>query len=146
MLLVVGHRVVERAPAAERLVEGGGAQLGVAERVADPLRGDRVLGVAGVADERPARAVRLAEEVAAGAAGEPLLACRAANALGELGRELERLEVVGLDVGLVRRRPRRYGQPTTSIVRPSLVGTAAQPRSGRMKISKPSTGRSLQYV
>ena len=32
--LVLGHRVVERARARERLVERGGAQLGVAERVA----------------------------------------------------------------------------------------------------------------
>ena len=36
-----------------------GAQFGVAERVADPEPGDEVLGVAGVADQGPARAVRL---------------------------------------------------------------------------------------
>ena len=52
--------------------------------------------------------------------------------LGELGDELERLEEVGLRGRPGRPRPRRIGQPTTTIVRPSFVAHAAQPRSGRM--------------
>src|SRR5512132_103230 len=41
------------------LVECDGQQLGVAERVADAVGGDRVTVIAGVADQRPARAERL---------------------------------------------------------------------------------------
>src|SRR5215467_8829324 len=44
--------------AAERLVQGGGQQLGVAEGVADAVGGDRVPVVAGVPGQRPARAAR----------------------------------------------------------------------------------------
>ena len=102
-----------------------GAQLGVAERVADALRGDRILVVAGVADERPAGSVRLAEEVGHGAAVEALLAGRAADPLGELGRELERLQVVGLDVGLVRRR--LGGGPADDQQRQAVVGRERGP-------------------
>src|SRR6266542_3321642 len=85
----------------EGLVQGGGAQLGVAEGVADALRGDRVLGVAGIADQRPAAPERLAEEVRHAATGEPLLAGRGADTLGDLGHQLEGGKVVALDVGLV---------------------------------------------
>ena len=100
--LVVAHRVVEGARAAEGLVERRRAALGVAEGVLDALRGDRVLRVARVAHERPAGAVRLAEEVRRRRADEPRLALRAAHALGEGRRELERLQEVPLDVLLVR--------------------------------------------
>ena len=60
--LVVGHRVVVGASLGERVVEGRRHRLGVTERVGDPERRDRVLVVAGVADERPPRAVGLEEE------------------------------------------------------------------------------------
>ncbi len=75
----------------------------MAECVADPLRRDRILVVAGIADERPARTERRAEDVAHSAALEALYARRAVDALGEYGGKFERLAVVGLDVGLVSR-------------------------------------------
>jgi hypothetical protein len=54
--LIVGHRIVVGAAPREGVVERGRHRLCVAEGVGDPERGDRVLVVAGVADERPARA------------------------------------------------------------------------------------------
>ena len=72
--LVRGELLVEVPPPGQHPAERRRAQLRVAERVADALGGDRVLVVPGVADERPARPVRLAEEVRDRAAGEPLLA------------------------------------------------------------------------
>src|SRR5581483_10213338 len=72
------------------------------ERIADPLRGDRILVVTGVTDERPSRTERPPEEVLDGAACKARLARRAAETRGELGCKLERLAVVALDVRLVR--------------------------------------------
>ena len=60
--LVVLERVVERRRVvAEPVDDGAGEQLGVAERVGEPVRADRVLEVAGVADERPAGTVGTAD-------------------------------------------------------------------------------------
>ena len=64
----------------------------------DPLRGDEVLVVARVADERPTRAVGLSEEAADGGSREALLARRRAYPLGEARHGLEGLEVRALDV------------------------------------------------
>src|SRR5262245_41318614 len=100
-LLKLRHRLLEGTHTAERLVERGGAQLGVAERVADALRGDGVLVVAGVADERPSPAERLAEEVRNRPAGESLLALRATHARREIRRQLKGLQIVGLDIAPV---------------------------------------------
>ena len=96
--LVVGHRHVEVAGARERLVQRGDAQLGVAEGVLHALGGDEVLVVSGVTDERPSRAERLAEVVGHRGPREARLALGAADALGELGRLLEGLVEVALDV------------------------------------------------
>ena len=93
---VAGDLVAARA-AVEVAVEPGvdrlGEQLGVAERVEHPLGGDRVLVVAGVADERPAGPVRPAEEVVV-AAGEPepLDPLAPGHPRGEAGHVGERLE------------------------------------------------------
>ena len=84
----------------EDVVEGGGDPLGVEEGVGHALGGDRVLRVAGVADEHPPGAVGLAEEVRDGGRGEPLDPCCAADPLGERRGELEGHEEVGLGVGL----------------------------------------------
>ena len=56
---VAGGLVARRAPRARRVAgrashDGAGEQLGVAQRVGEPVGADRVLPVAGVADERPA--------------------------------------------------------------------------------------------
>ena len=51
--LVVRERVVERPPPRQPRRGGIREQLGVAQRVADPERHERVLVAAGVADERP---------------------------------------------------------------------------------------------
>ncbi len=127
--LVVGHRIVERAALGEGLVEGGGHGLGVAEGIRDPERRDRVLVVAGVSHESPSGPVRLAEvtrEVSR--AHETRLPLRAFDALGELGRELEALEIGALhvllggrEVGLRRALHhageavvRRYGRPAAA--------------------------------
>ena len=94
--------------------------LGVAKGVVDPLRRDRVLDVAGVADEHPARAVRLVEIVRQARAGEPRFALRAVHPLGELGHELEHLREVALDVLLVRRELRV--RPAPDDERQAVVG------------------------
>ena len=57
---VGGHRLRLGDLTVQRPAQRPGEQLGVAERVGDPVPGDRVAVVAGVADERPARAGRLA--------------------------------------------------------------------------------------
>jgi hypothetical protein len=61
-LLPRRHRVVVGPASGERVVEGRRSGLGVAERVGDPEGGERILVVAGVADERPTGAEGLAEE------------------------------------------------------------------------------------
>ena len=101
-LLVGGHRVLVRAAPGGDVVQGGGQQLGIAERVVDPHRRDRVLVVAGVADERPARAVRLAEPPRQlRRADELRLAPGAVHPLGELGDVLDGREEGRLDVRAV---------------------------------------------
>ena len=76
-------------------------QFGVAEGVGNALGGDRVLVVAGIADERPAGTVRLAEEIRHRRAGKRRLAFRAAHPFREFGREVEHLQEIALDVLLV---------------------------------------------
>ena len=96
--LILAASPRRRCAPGERVVERGGAQLGVAEGVVDALRGDEVLVVAGVADQRPAGAEGLAEVVRHRRADEALLALGRAHAVGEGRRELEHLEVVAFDV------------------------------------------------
>ena len=115
LLLVVLHRVVERPVALERLIERVDEELDVVERVGDAERGERVLVEPRVADERPARAVGLAEVVRqVTGTREALLALRATDALGELRRRVEQREIGGLDVVVVvveRARARRQRLP-----------------------------------
>ncbi len=84
-------------------------ELGVAEGVGDALRRERVLVVAGVADQRPARAVRPAEEEGqvAGAL-EGLGPPAGAHALGQRGGQRHGVQKGALDVGAhaVELRPR----------------------------------------
>ncbi len=123
-LLVGGHGHLERAAAVEALVEGRGAQLGVAEGVGDALGRDRVPGVAGVAHQRPARPEGPAEEVGDSPAVEPLLPSRRPAPARELRRLLQRREEVAFDVGLVRRglglgpADDDHGQPVVGRRRP----------------------------
>src|SRR4029450_1926681 len=77
---------------------GCGATLGVPKGVVHPLGGDEVLVVAGVADQRPAGPVRLAEVVGDGGADEAGLAGGGPDPLGEVRRHLQHGQVVALDV------------------------------------------------
>ena len=104
--LVAGQLDVEVA--AEAGVDGLGEALGVAEGVEHALGRDRVLVVAGVADQRPAGPGALAEE-AVGQAGEPepLDPLGAVDPGGEV-RDLEqRLEEGLLDPSAGSGAPRR---------------------------------------
>src|SRR4030095_2313281 len=68
--------------------------VGVAKRVGDPLCGDRVLGIAGVADQRPAWPVRNSQVVAYGTAEERCLAPRRPDARRKLRDEIQCAVVV----------------------------------------------------
>jgi hypothetical protein len=100
--LIVGHRLLEGAPAGIGLVQRPDAQLGVPEGVLDPLRRDEVLVVSGVAHQRPPRPEGLAEISRHGHAGEPFLAARPPKARREVRRQVDHLEEVAFDVRLVR--------------------------------------------
>ena len=108
--LVLCERVEHRPAALESLVDGMREQLGVPEGVADALRGDRILVVAGVTDEGPAGAVRPAEEErqvtgAAEALGAFSLRTRSASSA-----TLEGLEEAPLDVSANSSWNRSRGQ------------------------------------
>ena len=83
--LILGESRIQRLPAGKTGVNGLRQRLGIAEGVADTLCRHRVLVVAGVADERPAGAVRLSEEVGyIAGAYDALFAFPAAYALFKL--------------------------------------------------------------
>src|SRR6266496_2029801 len=63
LLLIARERRGRLGAGTQRLVERHGQQLGVAERVADAVAGDRVTVIARVPDQRPAGAERLADLV-----------------------------------------------------------------------------------
>jgi hypothetical protein len=68
------------------------------------------------------------------------------HALREGRYELQRREVVALDVAPVRLEL-RVRPPAITSVSPSCVGAAAKPRRGRTYVSnRPPVGRPLQYV
>ena len=71
--LISGQRVAERAPPRPAIVQRRGQCLRIDECVADPLRGNRILVVSRVADERPARTERLTEIVGDARRPEPFL-------------------------------------------------------------------------
>src|SRR5258707_7422470 len=90
MPLVVRHRVIERALSRQSVVDGPGKQIGVAQCVADAERQIRIFVATGIADKRPARTKRSAQEVwQVGGAVESFLASSAANALTEPGNEID---------------------------------------------------------
>src|SRR5262249_40148879 len=62
-LLVLSHRLLNWPPTGEAGIHGVCEQLCIPEGVADPLCRNRVLMIAGITDQRPARAVGPAEEV-----------------------------------------------------------------------------------
>src|SRR5262245_56628133 len=100
--LVAAHLGVEGAPAGKDRVQRGDAELDAEEGVGDPERGDEVLVVAGIPDQRPAGTERLPEEVLHGRTGEALFTPGGADPRGEGGDRVERPEVVSLDVLPVR--------------------------------------------
>ena len=121
----VGQRSSSGPRSAEPVDDRPRQNLGVEERIGHALRGDRVLVVARVAEERPARARRGAEK-AVGVAGS--------DEASDLAR---RGETVGERRGSCRPQhdtptPRRHapgrssarGQATPRKVRPSFVGAA----------------------
>ena len=86
----------------EAAVDGVGEEVGVPEGVGHPLRGDRVLVVAGVADEGPAGAAGLAEEpLTDGRPAEALDALAGVDPVGEVRHLGERLGEGGLGAVLV---------------------------------------------
>src|SRR5262245_931921 len=90
MPLVVRHRFVDRAPCRKALADGLGEERRVAQGVADAERQVRIFVATGIANERPTRAERFAQEVRqVGGAVEPFLAPSAANALAEPGNEID---------------------------------------------------------
>src|SRR5262245_54832789 len=97
-MLVLVHDCVERTSAGEELVNRRGAGFCVVEGVADALCGDRILRVAGIADEYPARSERGAEEVGDAAADDASVASGGAYAGGEGRLALERGEVARFEV------------------------------------------------
>ena len=143
--LVAGQGVLVGPASCEAVVEGRRQQLGVAEGVADPEARDRVLVVAGVADERPAGPVRLAEEARQVArADEARLARGGVDALGELGDQVERAHEGALDVLAVglelllgpalhhagQAVVRRADRPAAAVLG-ALVGLEPRPPGGR---------------
>ena len=97
--LILGERLLECATLGETGIERFGQVLSVDEGVADPLRRDRVLLVAGVADERPARAVGLAEVIRDAGGSDPfLLAFRLFSRSATLGAGLVDLMTFPFDV------------------------------------------------
>ena len=110
--LVVGEGGAQRAGTAEPGDDGRGELFGVAEGVGDALRGDGVHDHAGVADERPTGAVRAAERVRLVRCGtQPLGPGTAADPVAEVPAQVQRLEVVALDVAAELVEPaQRRGQ------------------------------------
>src|SRR5262249_34992316 len=93
--LIVREGFLQRTTAREPLVTRLDQQLGSAEGVSDPLRGDWVLVIAGIAHQRPAGAIGPAEEVGqVGRAGEALLPLALAHPLRKRRRQLQRAEEV----------------------------------------------------
>ena len=86
------------------MINRRGTLFGVAKRVSDPLCSDRLLVVAGVADQRPARAERNPQVVGYGTAEERCLAPRGPDASRKLRHEVQCAVVVALDIGLVGTR------------------------------------------
>ena len=67
------QRVIERTPSRPAIVERRGESLRIDEGVADALRGDWILVVSSVADERPARTERLTEIIGDASRSDPFL-------------------------------------------------------------------------
>ncbi len=97
--LIPGQRVAERTPAAPPIVERRRQCLCVKVGVADALRGDRILVVTGIPDERPTRTKWLTEVVADACRADPFFfARRALQSVRDARRRLEHFFDVALDV------------------------------------------------
>src|SRR6476620_3518324 len=95
-----GQKLIEWSVTGECRRERFGEQLGVDERIADPLRRDRISVVAGVTNERPSLAVRFAEVPGyTRGAIPPLFAMALPDAGSEIRRCLERSRQLSINVG-----------------------------------------------
>jgi hypothetical protein len=83
-------------------MQRGRAAFRISERVVDALRGDRVAVVPGVADQRPARPVRLAKKIRDGGARKWGFTPGAPQTICEFRGEIEQLQEVPLHIPLVR--------------------------------------------
>src|SRR4029079_11220698 len=87
--VVAGEGVLLALGVAQCGVDGAGEELGVAEGVGDPVPGDRVAVVAGVADQRPATGRPAGTAGQTGPAGERA-ADRATYDVGQVGAAADR--------------------------------------------------------
>ena len=114
-VLVVGHRLRPWTGPGERVVERCRAQFGAEERIGHPVGGNRILQVARITNQRPARPVGLTEVVGRAAADHPLFTSCVCEAIAvDLA---DGPHVVLLEIGLHRAgldaRPRgqHHGEP-----------------------------------
>ena len=81
------------------MVDGLGQQISIVEGVEDPLRKERVMVIAGVSHQGPARTVGPAHDVGEiGDADEALSLAPSAHPVGQVRRQGERCQVVPADV------------------------------------------------
>ena len=81
--LVLSHRLVQRFTIGETGVDGVDKELDVAEGVGNAEAGAEIAVIASVADERPAGAIRLAEEVGLVGGADELLTLASPDLLAE---------------------------------------------------------------
>ena len=100
---VPGKRLVQRLAPVEAGVERLDEQLCIAEGIADTGGREGIFVIAGIADQRPARTVRLAEEVGQIAGPEKAFcASPPAYTLRELEGTIQAFKKAGFDVGANR--------------------------------------------
>ena len=134
--LVAAQRRRPRPAPASTSTSGVGEQLGVAQRVGHAVGGDRVLEVAGVADQRPARPPRPAHEARRRRPSRCSRARRRAAATRSASAGAAAVEQRG--EGVLAARARRSWRiragvvPTKTQVSPSLVGM--QPGGGAVAV------------
>src|SRR5690349_17072775 len=107
--------------AREARIQRLGQTLGVAEGIADTLRGRWILVIARVSYQRPARSVGLAEEVGhVGGSDEALLTLAIMHALRQVWRLFNRLQIVTFDIGAIGGKLAM--RPTDTNHRQTIVG------------------------
>ncbi len=154
--LPAGERGVERGGAVEHRRRGLAEQPAVAQRVADALRGDRVLEVAGVAGQRPARAGRAAEVGGRcrWPSGPSSTRSQPSQPLAQAGHRRDRALVVARrgrrgtrGAALDRRHQQHEHQPVVAgerraqLARPRATGRRSSRQSGRGSSSRRSSRR-----